>query len=144
MKTSELRIGNYVNIRGEIKKVGAVGDHTVFTQDWEGIRGFADIDIDPNPLTKKWLLKLGFSQIRPRYGGTRRYRLGAYYADDTKVEHRLEYEYRVEFKESLNAPYTPLRYIQFVHELQNLYFALTGEELKVKNLAEKKIQTKKA
>ena len=70
----------------------------------------------PIPLTEEWLLKLGFHQ-KNGYGFIKKYLLGnLFYSVETKEHFMFQY-YELRIK------------INYVHQLQNLYFALTGEEL---------------
>ena len=87
-----------------------------------------EVLIEPIPLTEEWLLKMGFEKeiddssfIRKVY----------YYINDFEVEfHGNKLVFRVENKHVTNyfAHHT-----KYVHQLQNLYFALTGEELELKS-----------
>ncbi len=124
MKTNELRIGNYVNFIGKREKVSKILESHVF---FEGVEvGQWLSDVEPIPLTEQWLLDLGFHAIRPLFD-MKRFKRGRFH-----VSHMLD-EYKFVFKKDADSPYTPLRDIEFVHELQNLFFALTGEELTINN-----------
>jgi hypothetical protein len=71
--------------------------------------------IEPIPLTEEWLFKFGFKKW------TDRKFVGRY----TKNRHSVWYgvtDYQIKHSR-------PFRY---VHQLQNIYFALTGEELTIK------------
>jgi hypothetical protein len=77
----------------------------------------------PMPLSNEWMVKLGFSENK----------------DGQWLNHRgLSLWFRLDLRD--NVPdltiwnYTSLfsiRQLQYVHELQNVYFSLTGEELKL-------------
>ncbi len=122
MKATELRIGNW--IKTVTNREVQVAAPTLFD--------FHDYDFHPIPLTEEWLVKLGF-----RMHEGNQYR--KYYLID-------EDDFQKAFEVSLNPPgtidycFTPrLQYgnridlrIDFVHQLQNLYFALTGQELTIK------------
>jgi hypothetical protein len=105
----ELRIGNYVKIHGKPTQM-ELSDFN-----------FDPLFIKPIPLTEEWLLKFGFD----------------------KNENGLfklfnESEVPILLNEDLNG-WTcdginfSINGTQYVHQLQNLYFALTGEELTIKN-----------
>jgi hypothetical protein len=113
MNANELRVGNYVN--SDESGLTEVNGHLIaFLETPKSIiTGF----VEPIPLTEEWLAKLG-------------------------VTHKYENEYYLagghwEFTEDGFIPmpwYTnegfPTGFkIKHVHQLQNLYFALTGEEL---------------
>lgn len=74
-------------------------------------------DIEPIPLTETWLLEFGFKTQGIRISKDWFY----LWYDDKKIVFAL-----AEIQEETGA-YLVMKY---VHQLQNLYFALTGEELK--------------
>jgi hypothetical protein len=118
MKANELRIGNYISPLG--KGITIVEGFCT----WDGLiqsSSFAERsieDFEPIEITKEWLLKLGFeySEFEDLY------QKGGYDVDiiDNVYCHFYINEYGDWYKD-----------IDHVHELQNLYFALTGEELTV-------------
>jgi hypothetical protein len=112
MKTSEIRIGNFVH--------HPLTDDT-FQISISGLSAFAInfVTYQPIPLTEEWLLKLGFIR-KNGYGFIKKDLFGNLF-------------YSVETKEHFMFQYHELRIkIDYVHQLQNLYFALTGEELTIK------------
>jgi len=110
MKASELRIGNYVY-------------HEPTIDDWEIIQANPGTMIqceinpdgfDPIPLTEEWLLKFGFEPL----GSSRfDFKIFTYYLYDGSFYNQS----------------SRLSTIKYVHQLQNLYFALTDEELEIKD-----------
>jgi hypothetical protein len=106
MKASELRIGNlvYDNLGGTLKI--------------KGISLESDLShIKPIPLTEEWLLKFGFEWKNFAFrDGTFTVR----YQKEFYVYLSVEGVRPIQIK------------LDYVHQLQNLYFALTGEELVVK------------
>jgi len=117
IQANELRIGNYVDFKGlwigQINGIhkggpGIMDNNGIFS--WEGFR--------PIPITEEWLLKFGFIETSTQ-------------------EHRFELnpfvvylwltgvivEIGKEFYETDN---------KYVHQLQNIVFALTGKELEIK------------
>ena len=107
MKANELRIGNYVNwIDGKIQEITGKDIHWKEKNDNTELSPF---DFAPIPLTEEWLLKFGFRESNKYLF---KYKLGLkkrgdnYFYDNISIKH--------------------------VHQLQNLYFALTGEELTLK------------
>lgn len=116
MKAEELRIGNWVHAFKTSYKVDRYDFGT------EVISTFK-----PIPLTEEWLLKFGFvtksidSKVAWIYNGFRvkDWSTGFFYGH---IEVFLEDEYKdIDDVE-----------IYHVHQLQNLYFALTSEELQLK------------
>lgn len=118
MKATELRIGNVIMDYEEIITVDGIDDIDVFN------KNIGDIPlhtINPVQITEEWLLKFGFektyeSQFRLKYDHPRNY-IGY---DFSKTEEKSMEDFRF---------YGHYIKIKYVHQLQNLYFALTGEEL---------------
>jgi hypothetical protein len=137
MNANELRIGNFVyDDEGALVILKSISDLTERWQDEEESKrvmfdkfinskadGYYDCDYDqltPIELTETWLIKAGFEK----------YLNGDYY--------RLKEELCVEAwsdKFSIYLPYFHLETytgritLKYVHQLQNLYFALTRTEL---------------
>lgn len=135
MKTNELRIGNLVFIendllpetKGKIHKVYGISEKhdsefpkstgIVSLNQISTIRNYSQFDefIQPIPLTEEWLLKLGFRKQRT---DTHLYMNGSLYIKINNNGFKFDY-------------FTSIQYITYVHQLQNLYFILTGNELKI-------------
>jgi len=114
MKPQELRIGNWVKYgpRLENKEIG----------DYEMIMLIdGGQNADPIPLTPEWLEKFGF-EYRNEYRGN------GYIFDLPNSKYSCCWFEDKGFR-LLNLSYT---WMPYVHQLQNLYFALTGEELIIK------------
>ena len=127
MKAQELRIGNLLkDIDGnivEVITVYGIGNYVVHSS----IHQFAIIEKDddliiPIPLTEEWLLRFGFKRHHSDYSN------GVIYIKD--VPNSLIFRWGVYpfelgsgFQINMGKP------LECVHQLQNLYFALTGEEL---------------
>lgn len=136
MKANEFRLGNliYSPIEKEIVKLVAIeqGNRPI-TLGKMGTSSFSGFDcLEPIPLTEEWLLKLGF-QIRDKkyslnYGGeSMRF---AILENDIRNPFILYFHGR--FGYNLNEGRKNGDYcIEYVHELQNLYFALTKKELEI-------------
>jgi len=107
MKENELRVGVYIYYCEE-----------VFEVDAECIKMHMGDDLDdayrPIPLTEEWLLKFGF-EITDNFQTKDRFQTH-------KQDGFFWFEYGYIVVE-----------LNYVHQLQNLYFALTGEELTIKN-----------
>ena len=141
MKANELRIGNYVyNKTDGVIKVEEINDDGIngeFDLCWASYYfepTYAGVEkdlIEPILLTEEWLLRFGaidnnkderkkynFKEINWYFGF-----IGNY--GDFRI-----YQYTDNFKYWLDQ-YKTIE-IKYVHQLQNLYFAITGEELKIK------------
>ena len=109
MKASELRIGNYVYFEDKLLKFD-------FEMGW-------NFDyIKPIPLTEEWLLKFGFEK---KY---QTFEFKGLNIDGTVVHFSFD-KWRSEY-DIENCDFTEIpAECKHVHQLQNLYFALTNEEL---------------
>ena len=114
MKANELRIGNWV-------KLDLVGTQNQVTQILErgvncGSIGVLYEMVKPIPITEEWLERFWYERVRMNI------------PDKYKKEgsnFQIMYDERgfwVQYKYGM-------KMINHVHQLQNLYFALTGEEL---------------
>jgi hypothetical protein len=140
MNLKELKIGNYVIaneyryenekkevvmdcVKKQVKCNGVFddGSEDAFIQYGRDEYGLVIVDsnnTEPIPLTEEWLLKLGFkNEHNPIY----------FSIDGFYIEYKND-EFTTEVGE---CSYLVLEY---VHQLQNLYFALTGEELVINEL----------
>lgn len=125
MKASELRIGNWLNWFSKYHCNG------YFDKQLE-IEDFTQTDLssaNPIPLTEEWLLNFGFTKD----GESFIYGNGWLIVDAPTVHysfdvwrHNENYPTTSDWSEIPNS-------IEYVHQLQNLYFALTNEELTFKS-----------
>lgn len=122
MKASELRIGNYVYYNNENKSIGIIStlvndlvpgldycqiDHVINKKHW-------CINLEPIPLTEEWLLKFGL-EIKNNYAYDKA-SLGFFVITFGEKFYWKSFE------------------LKYVHQLQNLYFSLSREELILKEL----------
>ena len=138
MKAKELRIGNKIIFSEDetIFTVGSIDEKGFTVQNEEETTWIENYQFDPIPLTEEILLKCGFEKIvfdseETGYGVD--YNLKANndlfinYSDDFSCG---LYSSKSEVKNSLSViPFWGNT--KTVHGLQNLYFALTGEELEI-------------
>ena len=112
MKASELRIGNLVKDGNDFEKV------TIYHLDCLSI---GRCEFDPIPLTEEWLEK---SELKRHHYD--------YYCDTFMLREIDGNEWIVKYyPEDMGSAKLINKGIilKYVHQLQNLYFALTGEEL---------------
>lgn len=105
IKANELRIGNYYDHYGRIEKASP----NTIEEVWDAEREWCN----HIPITEEWLLKFGYRKNTP------------FFTDGSIIEF---YENNGMLFCELPDNNTML-HIKYVHQLQNLYFALTGEEL---------------
>ncbi len=126
MKANELRVGNYLFVPGIDRKVivSAIFKSHYVCEDSDGIRFEESVRINyqPIPLTPEILVKAGFENKSSTtdyifeygkfiIGGTRKRLFPSVWGEDGLQD------------------YGDL--IEYVHQLQNLYFCLTGDELNI-------------
>lgn len=109
MKPTELRLGNCVySIYGNVVKITVIDETTHWAK--------------PIQLTEEWLLKLGFE-------------FGIQLQDFTKGKYKfVQLKNKIiygDFSEVGIFYFNITTKLLYVHQLQNLYFALTGEELTI-------------
>ena len=105
MKANELMIGNL--ILDEDSNIMYRVDLNFFHD--LSLGGFLMDDLIPIPLTEEWLVKFGFEN-----------KTKSFVLNNISIKQQTKGYF---FYLSIM--------IQYVHQLQNLYFALTGEELKI-------------
>ena len=126
MKANELRIGNYVNVflnNVDYNTIQIKVDDLYYIIQKNGV-------YEPIPLTKEWLEKFGFKYTSSNNS----------YLTYTKSNYYLQMDVRKAnnkwkiFDDVISDLVEFAKVdITHVHQLQNLYFALTGKELTIKN-----------
>jgi hypothetical protein len=148
MTAKELRIGNYVMINDKVVMVDNLTDtginfevgggyyagegtleYSAYFEKW-GSFGLSAV-VEPIPLTPELLEKIGFEEDEAwpdMYGGRRWNRIVGDMETGIKDMAITESNGKIEFQ--MWPLEEPLE-IEYLHQLQNLYFALTGEEMEV-------------
>ena len=128
MDSRELRQGNYVLQTNNVDyddhdndflpdNILTVGKH-LFTYDHK--------DIKPIPLTEEWLLNLGFELNKNKNYINYIIIVEDYYHSVEWDKQETKFRYS---DDKSNAWCYTIRHIEYLHQLQNLYFALTNKEL---------------
>jgi hypothetical protein len=121
MKPEELRIGNIV---AEFGIPIIVTGSLIARLEEITNKGKIAIDLSPIPITDEWLLeKCGFKEKKDFAGKYFELNADRVYLWDNGIE----YERTVAPGIRVNL----FKKYQYIHQLQNLYYALTGEELTV-------------
>jgi hypothetical protein len=113
IKENELRIGNLVGYDGRVFEIDTIAKEFPTLNTIEFGIGVVDwMNVNPIPLTEEWLLKFGFikhvnQSIWYTLNKVDVWFFDGKYVNDIDVE------------------------IKYVNQLQNLYWCLTGEELKL-------------
>lgn len=108
MKASEYRIGNWVS-NGE-------DEFQLTSKDIYHLDVYINmVVVKPIPITPEWLERFGFEQYLIGYYRYKKFYIS--YSNTGLHEYRQRDAYVI---------------FKYVHQLQNLYFALKGEELEIK------------
>ena len=139
IKINELRIGNYLSLMGEPFQVSEIRNSLQEVElcrknsKNKNLNDYEESDLDhydlqPIPLSKEWFLKSGFKENKH---GTLILKLELDRSFEIIESQDGFYCELVQLPElsSENLMFITLRRIDFVHELQNLYFSLKCEEL---------------
>jgi len=127
MEAHELMIGNTID-KGTIVNMLESGVHVGYG------KCYTYDEISPIPLTEEWLLRFGFSEETQYYSDN----LSLFWLDIHKSLENSEFYifFNTETKyiglhsmENENNISKYLYDIKYIHQLQNLYFALTGTHL---------------
>ena len=121
MKTTELRIGNLVNVPGIFKEYSEILEINKDRVNVSGLQ-LKYHAFNPVPLTKEWLLKFGFENQQIELD----------YPDKLLIISATVGGKYYFYLDDADGSTFDLNYIQYVHQLQNLYFILTGTELEIR------------
>lgn len=140
IQANELRLGNWVQItdklKSEIEEEGYIKNEFQITSSFNKdddiqiynpyeiiYEYFIAEQIEPIPITEDWLLRFGFeaSSIHDNY------KLGE--IEISSSMRKITTNERYNFYLDGEIPESMKIRIQYIHQLQNLFFALTGTEL---------------
>lgn len=125
IKPEELRIGSTVWLKSKNKPYTIACGYDID-------EGIDSDDFEPIELTETWLFKLGFEKHIRKYNTISN---TVYYIDDFEIQiHGDIFPLSINGGEAM--PYLTqyfAHHTKSVNQLQNLYFALTGSELTIKN-----------
>ena len=124
MKAGDLRVGNYF-IFGEMRH--ACSYHDIANLEKDEANGVESPTYQPIPITKYFLLMFGFEYIQPLW----------------VIDNDKFHTFKILLDDKVNGIHFPfiassdgehfkLYGIRYIHQLQNLYYALTGAELKIR------------
>ena len=128
IKANDLRVTNLIMNDGIVNAVIMIGIDAVELVTPQGNTITAQLDlIQPIPLTKEWLTKLGFyinDNNEPEIDTNKDYALSISIMD-TPYKNTAWHVLKREHK------YYMMAETLYVHSVQNLYYSLTGEELAI-------------
>lgn len=112
MKAEEIRCGNWIFDGEQYQQITGIEQDRIHNK-----YGWCFLDIvEPIPLTPEILEKAGFEKVNHIHGYT------FYSHEKSKI---CVYEHKTEYRGQ------SVYHVQFVHQLQNLYFALTSSEFPI-------------
>ncbi|WP_284464890.1 hypothetical protein [Chryseobacterium sp.] len=129
METNEVRIGNYI-----MDKKDENIEYVYLIQNLGDLVYINDLHPDnciPIPLTEEWLLKFGLEQMKD--SSTYEWKDGDYRSVQVDLKANEAEIYLCGYDSVMASQCFPVDYIKYVHQLQNLFFALKGKELTIKN-----------
>jgi len=119
MKAFDLRVGNFVKHKRGEEIFEAVAESWLVPE----LRELIEQTYEPITITDEWLLKLGFKAI-----------VGAKLWFTIPMTRGIQLEYdngTFYIAGEIEAQTTMVAGLEYVHDLQNFYFANTGKELKL-------------
>lgn len=130
MEAKELRIGNWVIWNGpshqERALISCLTKEEVFFSCGESA---LISEIEGEPITEEWLVRLGFEKMNNGKYYTKIFGIGTWLMFETKG---FTYWVGVGDWNDTDHQSVGLGKTQYIHQLQTLYFALTGQELELK------------
>ncbi len=128
----ELRIGNIAETPdGWVHPIAAIYLYENVSFDLHGLgagfKSFKINEIKPIPITREWLLKLGF-ELSEGCTSDFEIKIGK---DTLRTSPLSDKNPTLQSDEDNEFNIIALRKIKYIHQLQNLFYCLTGEELKL-------------
>ncbi len=131
LEAKDLRIGNLVygvsdgqKILSDVVSLDSVNltEHPIWLISKYNQTSDEYESVEPIPITEEWLLKLGFKEQNTEIGSRFR-KKNFYIAKNTDFDFYL--------KDVKSGIYIHLTKLDFVHELQNIWYCLNGKDLKI-------------
>lgn len=124
MELNELRLGNFVR-QGKVLEIRANAVKLKYFAENLKNSLITYENVKPIKLTEEWLLKLGF--VKGKDVGIYN---NVFYLEGFYISLSEYINIFVDWNDDTNEP-TMFYEVCYVHQLQNLYFALTGKELTI-------------
>ena len=134
MKSNELRIGNL--IYNPVQKINIVADGGLIAMESMREKAVKDYKgFEPIPLTEEWLVKFGFEGVDytcPENGFITKNESFELEIDTySRIIVESDFSFGIESLDRKSDVIFKNDILDSVHRLQNLYFALTGQELEI-------------
>lgn len=129
-EAKSFRIGNFIQVNStqKITQIDAIDIHgniKVLDMVNKCVLQLPLHELSPIPIREYWLLKMGWRYYQGCTSGTMTKDAWTPRLELDYVDSKMQIKSRYGGEET----YYPLPHIQHVHDLQNLYYFLTGEEL---------------
>lgn len=124
MKAQDLRVGNFISdsgLKSTVLSIDELGCTTVNNGDYSSEVYKPFNEYKPIRLTKEWLLKFGFIDTTGGWGGSSG--IDYHYANGNFKIQTYDSDNNWHLKNNYDAKFN------YVHQLQNIYYSLTGKEL---------------
>nr|WP_315026061.1 hypothetical protein [uncultured Chryseobacterium sp.] len=89
-----------------------------------------DYKYSPITLTEEWLLKFGFEQMKD--STTYEWKDGDYRSIQVDLKSNEAEIYLCGYDYAMSSQCFPIDHIQYIHQIQNLFYSLNGKELNLK------------
>ena len=125
MKPNEVRFVNLVKYKGKVYKIAAITEEYPYLNTTEFGDGVVEWgDLEGIELNEEWLIKFGFKKVKDISISAK-----SFHYENGKcwiylIENGFEFELI-----TLSERHNSCKTYKYVHQLQNLYFALTDREL---------------
>lgn len=132
--SKELRIGNKILRMGNVVTVSTIDDcredhySGFLIGNYEDLASYTPKEYEPIPLTPEILERCGFEDTSGGYRAT-----GSEVVFSKLINQSVKIDLWEQWPTGYSLPYYGNK-LESLHQLQNLYFALTGEELEIKEL----------
>lgn len=128
LKCTDLRIGNYVKRGNILCEIAEIYEEAVYCYDKYGEDSHTINVVEPIELTEEVLLKIGFKK-NVIYDS-----VIEYFPIDDNLARIFCTKEKQNFKIQIvrkNITETIVKYIKYLHQLQNAYYILTNKEMKI-------------
>ena len=131
MEFKDFRIGNVIKYRGGVCEIDGVMTHKLLIDDFFYSHAINFNDVEPIEIDRNILLKIGFSKegFENDNQATLNIRLDKHVVGQIKYNsYWCKGGLCFSFGNWVEEP-TPIKDLKYVHQIQNLYHSLTGEDL---------------
>jgi hypothetical protein len=129
MNAKELRLGNLVVYNGSVFRVTGITRNRITADRGKGDVEFSISELVPLRITEYWMLKAGFERV----GNFKNWKIEYNFLNETKqltIEGDKGFNASIEYRDK----FAMISLLSNIHQLQNLYSDLSGQELQFSEL----------